>query len=175
MKRKFISILFIIIVLTFFCVSTYVSATDDFDFISNDIINTEKNNITYTNSSSTENTTEGNNTIQNSIDSSNTTLPETGTEDDDSYTYSSSNPEDRKTNTIKRTLAGKEVSSTEYKNSKYNAEYITTETGKKVGIGTLRNFEIVDENGNISYYSQGSTDNETYNNQTIAKSERVRL
>lgn len=143
MRKNFILTLFIVISITF--VSSYVSATNDFDFISNDT----SNNIEYTNSSSTSNTPADDNTMPNGISSSGTTLPETGTEDDDSYTYSSSNPSDRETNTIKRTLAGQEVSKSEFENSTYEYEYETTEDGKQYSVGTLRDFLIVSPNGSI--------------------------
>ena len=151
MKRKFIIILFIVIFITFVFTYSFASATNEFNFVSNDTTNTEIHDITNssgsTNSSSTENTT-GNNTIQNSTDSSSITLPETGT-DDSSYTYSSSNPDYRKSNTIKRTLTVKEVSQEEFFNSQYKYEYVTDENGKKYSVGTLRFFGIVDSNNNI--------------------------
>lgn len=148
--------------------SSSSSSTSSSTSTSTDSSESSSSSTSTSTSTSTDSSSSTTNT-DNSSTQHTGTLPSTG--ETEEYKYSSSNPEDRQNKTIKRTLTGKEVSSFEYRNSKYNVETITTESGSKVGIGTLRNFQIVDENNNIAYYSMGTTtDGETYSGKTIANS-----
>ncbi len=153
MKKKFIVCLVLSLCFICFYTFSYVLANEVAEDSFTDI-DGNKTNSSATNSSATDNSSSNTNSTSDNTSSSGK-LPSTG--NDDEYSYTSSNPDDRKNSNIKRTLVGKEVSKNEYQNSQYEYEHITTETGEEVWIGTLRNFEIVNSNNQSINYSGDGT------------------
>lgn len=151
MKKNFIFTM-VIILIYIFSFSFVFANENEVDITTN----TEGTTNSIENSSSSG-------TDSGTSSSSSTLIPSTGDDYDNSSPYTSSNPDDRENNNIKRTLSGKEVSKADFKNPEYEYEYETTKDGNKIWVGTLRSFSISDldhikESNNTTATSMSKSD-----------------